>query len=434
MLKPIRILLVPCLLLAGALGFAHSEAKLKENARLQGPKHRIAPFLALLDRYDSPLTVEPDIELEPIESFDMVDSRPTLRDSLALLIVGSPFAARSFEPGAILLVPTEVRRARTFGRYSSYDPERTRKAVLDQRKRQRNRGQRSMLFDEGEGGYVQRIGSLPPARDIGSFLFDGEISPLMQNRINPDSSLDGRLLQVEALLDDYATELTRQGVQAVFGPPVDVPPAYEHNSTVFLNRRSYSSDHDEVLLLGRLYVRVMKRHGLRVVAKHYLNMGTATGGDLHHRYLVDSGTPEQRRASVELYRQLLPEVDGVMLSHLGNPDDGNLPYSISPGAISMLTDSLAFKGVVFTDAVSMDAVTDYVDEMDLTERQRLLTDSALSVDGRIAVLALEAGAHSIIAVTRPHTVLASIERAYLMDARFRVRVREALARMTTFMD
>ena len=105
---------------------------------------------------------------------------------------------------------------------------------------------------------------------------------------------------------------------------------------------------------------------------------------------------------------LREDLDAIMVTHVGNPcgEDKGRPYSISPRAIEYLTQErynnnqfrgINFQGLVIVDDISMQGLISYVQEGELTEKELDLISNTENLEARAAILALNAGAHVLIA-------------------------------------
>ena len=157
-------------------------------------------------------------------------------------------------------------------------------------------------------------------------------------------------------------ELRSLGVDMDFAPVVDVN---SNPDNPVIGNRSFGSDPELVGRCGLAWSEGLRTAGVMACAKHFPGHGDADL-DSHlalPRILSDSST----LASTELppFRHLIDGgVEAIMTAHLEVPaldTISGLPTSLSPMVIrDLLVDSMGFRGLVFTDALTMAGVADPV--------------------------------------------------------------------------
>jgi len=204
-----------------------------------------------------------------------------------------------------------------------------------------------------EGGRVQRFREgfypLPPLRFLG-------------HQYDLDSER-GRQLAFQAgwLM---AAELLDAGVDFSFAPVVDL----DYGMSEVIGDRSFHRDPEVVAQLATAYVQGMRRAGMVAVAKHFPG---------HGHVLADSHLhlPVDQRSLAELADDLLPYerlisrgVHGIMVAHVRYPQVDPQVASLSPYWMkTMLRDQAGFRGVIFSDDLSMRALAE---EGDMPARAR----------------------------------------------------------------
>ena len=172
-------------------------------------------------------------------------------------------------------------------------------------------------------------------------------------------------IEDNALIEEYGKEVGRQcremGIHINFAPDMDV------NSNVdnpVIGLRSFGENPEAVSEKGIAYARGLENTGILSVSKHFPGHGD-TDVDSHKALPVLPFTRE-RLDSVELYpfkEAIRAGVGGMMVGHLQVPviePIGGLPSSLSRNVVyDLLTDELAFKGLIFTDALAMKGVAGY---------------------------------------------------------------------------
>ena len=185
------------------------------------------------------------------------------------------------------------------------------------------------------------------------------------------------------------------GVQLAFAPVADVN---NNPANPIINTRSFGEDPSRVGSLVSATVRGIQEHGMIATVKHFPGHGD-TGTDSHIALpVIPYAWP--RLDSIELvpFRAAIRAgVGAVMSAHIALPgvDSGlDRPASLTPGIVTgILRDSLAFHGIVVTDALNMAGVS---------------TDGGASA----SVKALIAGADLLLQPADPRAALDSLEQAY----------------------
>ena len=186
--------------------------------------------------------------------------------------------------------------------------------------------------------------------------------------------------EVRELARITGLEARAVGVHITFAPVLDVNSNPENP---IINTRSFGEDPAEVARLGRAYLRGARAGGLLTTAKHFPGHGD-TGTDSHLN-LPEVTADLERLDRIELvpFRAAVEEgVDAVMTAHVSVPSilgPEGPPATLAPEILTrLLRDDLGFEGIIFTDALSMGAITTGFGA------------------GEAAVLALEAGADVLL--------------------------------------
>ncbi|MGJ7561068.1 glycoside hydrolase family 3 N-terminal domain-containing protein [Brevibacterium casei] len=202
----------------------------------------------------------------------------------------------------------------------------------------RTKGQPVSIAVDQEGGPVSRLSTaaLP-------------FPPLMAFGAADDEKLTTTATTVQA------ENLSDLGFTIDFAPDSDVTVGPKD---VAINVRSAGGDAEDVAEVVARAVEGYDAGGVASSAKHFPG---------HGRLTVDSheGLPVSEKSIDELEdSDLLPfqsAVDAgvpmVMMGHIGLPDAKTTPASLNPKAYTALRENLGFDGVVVTDALNMEAVT-----------------------------------------------------------------------------
>ena len=167
---------------------------------------------------------------------------------------------------------------------------------------------------------------------------------------------------VEKVGNHIGKHAKRLGVHINFAPDVDIN---INPQNPIIGNRSFGEDRENVAQKSIALMKGMESAGVLSTAKHFPGHGdTATDS---HKALPLLNFSRARLDSVELYpfKMIIQEgVSSVMVAHLevaALEIKKNLPSSLSENIISgVLQEELAFKGLVFTDALNMRGVVNSV--------------------------------------------------------------------------
>ena len=149
-----------------------------------------------------------------------------------------------------------------------------------------------------------------------------------------------------------ATVLSGMGYNAVGNPLLDT--GEEQRLPCGGNTRTFGSDINKVIRMGRAVAQGIHEAGLLTVAKHYPGVGGEKPYDSHMREGCSVLTEEEVRSRLIAYATLAKEglIDGVMAGHHKFPAIDEHPASLSRKILSILRD-LGFDGFYITDALNM---------------------------------------------------------------------------------
>ena len=161
----------------------------------------------------------------------------------------------------------------------------------------------------------------------------------------------------------------RIGVQFNFAPVVDIN---TNPKNPIIGNRSFGEEKEEVTKRALAFMEGMQSVGVLANAKHFPGHGDTSSDS--HKTLPTIDFSAKRIDSLELYpyKKLFSKgLSSVMVAHLNVPNldsRPNYPSSLSyPIVTELLKENLGFKGLIFTDALSMKGVSDFSDpgEIDL---------------------------------------------------------------------
>ncbi|ATA67448.1 beta-N-acetylglucosaminidase [Capnocytophaga cynodegmi] len=152
------------------------------------------------------------------------------------------------------------------------------------------------------------------------------------------------------------------GMQFNFAPDIDVN---TNPANPIIGNRSFGEDKQNVALKGIAFTKGMQSAGVLGSAKHFPGHGD-TSKDSHKTLpLIDF--PSERLHEIEMYpfRELINNgVASVMVGHLNIPlleSKVGLPSSLSHHIITdILKTQMGFEGLVYTDALGMKGVSEYL--------------------------------------------------------------------------
>ncbi len=191
-----------------------------------------------------------------------------------------------------------------------------------------------------EGGRVQRFRKgffsvLPPARRIGhEFDMSPQQGLTMARRM-------GWLM---------AAELRALDVDFSFAPCVDL----DYGLSEVIGDRAYHARADVVAQLALACMNGMREAGMAATAKHFPGHG-AVVADSHQSLPVDRRELADMQEDLLPYRRLIAnDLPAVMMAHVLFPAVDDVPASFSSRWLGgVLRGELGFKGVVFSDDLSM---------------------------------------------------------------------------------
>nr|WP_236707854.1 glycoside hydrolase family 3 protein [Brevibacillus choshinensis] len=225
--------------------------------------------------------------------------------------------------------------------------------------------------------------------------------------------------------DTIGRELASLGINTNFAPDMDVN---NNPDNPVIGVRSFGEYPQLVSDLGVAYMRGLQNNGIVATVKHFPGHGD-TAVDSH------IGLPQvphdlERLSQIELYpfRQAIAAgVDAIMTAHVTFPKiddttviskkDGSkiaLPATLSPKVITgLLRGELAFDGVIFTDAMNMQAIADHFGPVDA------------------AVRAIQAGADIVLMPVELDKVMTGVLEAARKGVISEERINQSLRRILT---
>jgi beta-glucosidase-like glycosyl hydrolase len=161
----------------------------------------------------------------------------------------------------------------------------------------------------------------------------------------------------------------RLGVHINFAPVVDIN---TNSKNPIIGVRSFAEDKYNVTNKALAFTKGLQSQNVLACAKHFPGHGDTDKDS--HKTLPTVSLSKERIDSVEMYpykKLFKNNMGGVMVAHLNVPSlekKEGLPSSLSHDIVTdILKGKLAFKGLVFTDALGMKGVSNYKEpgEVDL---------------------------------------------------------------------
>lgn len=202
-----------------------------------------------------------------------------------------------------------------------------------------------LICIDQEGGKVNRLKS--------KYGFPKSVTAAY---IGKTKSLD----TVRFYANSTAKNLAAIGFNMNFAPVVDLA-INKENTVVAKPERAYSRSADSVVIYATEVVKAHRKHKVGTSLKHFPGHGSSKD-DTH--FGVADVTNTWLEEELKPYRTMLAagNVDGVMTSHIVNRklDPKGLPGTLSKRVIdSLLRKKIGFNGVVFSDDMQMQAITNH---------------------------------------------------------------------------
>lgn len=166
---------------------------------------------------------------------------------------------------------------------------------------------------------------------------------------------------IEKMGEQMGQQAKRLGIHFMFAPVVDIN---TNAQNPIIGNRSFGENKENVAQKSAALMKGMQKSGVYATAKHFPGHGD-TSTDSHYTLPLLS-FDKKRLHNIELYpyKKLITEgLASIMVAHLEVPaleSHKALPTSLSYSTITdLLKKELAFKGLIFTDALNMKGVSNY---------------------------------------------------------------------------
>ena len=213
-----------------------------------------------------------------------------------------------------------------------------------------------------------------------------------------------------------AREARLLGVHQILAPVLDIN---NNPDNPVINVRSFGDSPETVARFGTAFIDGIQSEGLMATAKHFPGHG-----DTHidsHLELPVIRHPLDRLLSFELepFREAVERgVQSVMTAHIAYPGistNYGRPATMDPSILNrILVDSLSFDGLIVTDGLDMNGITDHYSP------------------GEAVVESLLAGADIMLISPDIKTAIAEVERAVLSGRISEERIDRSVLKMLTY--
>lgn len=164
------------------------------------------------------------------------------------------------------------------------------------------------------------------------------------------------------LLYELGSEIANQcqgvGVHINFGPVIDVN---NNPENTVINDRAFGEEVSNVTQKGLLWMKGLQDHGVIACGKHFPGHGD-TATDSHFALpVICKTTIDLEKLEWKPFEKLIDQgLQSIMMAHLQLPAISSCPTSLCPVTIKQyLRKNLNFQGLIFTDALNMNAIADY---------------------------------------------------------------------------
>lgn len=197
-----------------------------------------------------------------------------------------------------------------------------------------------------EGGRVARIGK-------NSAMGVEKIEPMAQ--VGKSQNYE-RANEIGTTIGKYIKNL---GFNLDFAPDTDV--LTDSNNTE-IGDRSFGNDPEVVGKMATEVVKGLQSENISTILKHFPGHGGSIGNS-HQGFSLSNRTEEElKKCEIVPFKTAIENgADCVMVAHMSLPNvtGDNIPATLSKKVVTdMLKTELNFKGVVFSDSMSMGAITE----------------------------------------------------------------------------
>lgn len=264
-----------------------------------------------------------------------------------------------------------------------------------------NEGLKRSIHDQDLGGLILFDKNIVDARQVTTLTHDLQLEtgdiPLflgidqeggVVKRIPGGTNLPGQMAlgaTGDAALAEAAGRLTGEELRAL-GLQVDFAPVLDINSNPdnpIIGMRSFGSDADLVSRLGLASIKGLRQSGVIAAVKHFPGHGDTTVDShlgmpelSHNRERLDAVELKPFRAAIDHGAEMImtahiafPAVDNEHVISLKDGSSVPIPATLSKKVLTgLLREELGYKGVIISDAFTMNAIAEHFGENNAVER------------------------------------------------------------------
>ncbi|MDP4994770.1 MAG: hypothetical protein NWQ16_00950 [Akkermansiaceae bacterium] len=230
--------------------------------------------------------------------------------------------------------------------------------IVDELQRARREARLPPLWiaTDQEGGSVERLTPpLPDQEGLGLILRDLDGPGIQQD---PERAAE-IVRRVTVFAEIQGSALAEAGINMNFAPVVDIRPKNQPDKLDIHTRiasRALAEDPDVIALAGETYVRVLAKHGITAVLKHFPGLGRVPSDTHHFSASLSTEVRELEASDWVPFREITNRTRaGIMLGHVHlTALDPDQPASCSGIVIrEYLREEWNVKGLLVTDDFSM---------------------------------------------------------------------------------
>lgn len=182
-----------------------------------------------------------------------------------------------------------------------------------------------------------------------------------------------------------AAQFKRLGMHINYAPDVDIN---NNPNNPVINDRSFGQNKDRVISHGIAFMKGMQDNGVLATAKHFPGHGDVSVDSHLDIPIINKSKEELDSLEIAPFKALIKAgVGSVMVAHLSVPAIDSMPKmptSLSPKAINkLLINDLGFKGLTITDAMDMQAISNYYPQGESNVMALLAGNDMLCLPGDI---------------------------------------------------
>jgi len=182
-----------------------------------------------------------------------------------------------------------------------------------------------------------------------------------------------------------AAQCKRLGIQVNYAPDVDIN---NNPSNPVINERSFGQNKQRVIQHGIAYMKGLQDNGVMATAKHFPGHGDVSVDSHVDIPMINKSMEQLTEMELAPFKALIEAgIESVMVGHLSVPAIDNRPKyatSLSSKAIhDLLKRDLGFKGITVTDALDMQAISNYFPKGEANVQAILAGNDMLCLPGDI---------------------------------------------------